>query len=92
MLSIDDYRGQDATGLAALVRKGEVSAGELLDAALAEIDRLNPALNAVVARNDAAARQAAESVDTDAPFAGVPFLAKDINVCLLYTSPSPRDS
>ena len=56
MLSIDDYRGQDATGLAALVRKGEVSAAELLDAALAEIDRLNPDLNAVVARNDTAAR------------------------------------
>lgn len=80
MLTSEEYRRQDATGLAELVRKGEVSAGELLDAALAEIDRLNPALNAVVARNDTAAREAAGNVETDAPFAGVPFLAKDINV------------
>lgn len=79
MLSPDEYRRQDATGLAALVRGGEVSAGELLDVALAEIDRLN-GLNAVVALNEEAARQAAEAVDRDAPFAGVPFLAKDINV------------
>ena len=56
MLSSEEYRGQDATGLAALVRKGEVSAGELLDVALAEIERLN-GLNAVVALNEEAARQ-----------------------------------
>lgn len=80
MLTSEEYRGRDATGLAALVRSGEVSAAELLEIALAEIDRLDPALNAVVARNDAAARKAAERVDRDAPFAGVPFLAKDINV------------
>ncbi|MEQ8896863.1 MAG: amidase [Roseovarius sp.] len=79
MPSLDDYRNQDATGLAALVRKGEVRAPELLDMALAEIDRLT-GLNAVVAMNEGAARQAAETVDRDAPFAGVPFLAKDINV------------
>ncbi|KZY34992.1 hypothetical protein A3731_18225 [Roseovarius sp. HI0049] len=79
MLSSNEYRGQDATGLAALVRRGEVSAPELLHVALAEIDRLN-GLNAVVAMNEAAAREAAESVDREAPFAGVPFLAKDINV------------
>ena len=80
MLTSEEYRRQDATGLAALVRSGEVSAAELLDVALAEIDRLDPSLNAVVARNDAAAREAAETVDKAAPFAGVPFLAKDINV------------
>lgn len=76
----EDYRTHDATGLAGLVQSGEVSPAELLDLALAEIDRLNPALNAVIARNDDAARKAAEEVDRTAPFAGVPFLAKDINV------------
>ena len=38
----------DATGQADLVRKGEVASIELVEAAIARIERLNPALNAVV--------------------------------------------
>ncbi len=43
-----DYVTHDAVGLADLVARGEVSPSELLDAAIAEVERLNPALNAVV--------------------------------------------
>lgn len=83
MLTRDEYREQDALGLAALVRSGEVTAGEVLDCALREIDRLNPALNAIVQRNDDQARAGAARVDPALPLAGVPFPAKDVNVDVL---------
>lgn len=80
MLTPDEYRAQDALGLAALVRGGEVTASELVDCAIAGIDRLDPAINAVIMRNDERARSDARLPLPDAPFAGVPFLVKDINV------------
>ena len=71
----------DATAQAELVRTGEVSAGELLEAALDRIERLNPALNAVILPMADLARAAAKApVDHDAPFPGVPFLLKDLVV------------
>ena len=80
MLSREDYRARDALGLADLVRTGEVTAREVLDAAIGEMDRLDQTLNAIVMRNDEKARDDAESLDIMAPLAGVPFPAKDINV------------
>ena len=80
MLSRDDYRARDGLGLAELVRRGEVSAGEVLEAAIAEIERLDPALNAIVMRNYEKAREDALAVGRMVPLAGVPFPAKDINV------------
>jgi len=44
----DDLAGLDATAQAALVRRGDVIAIELVDAAIARIERLNPRLNAVI--------------------------------------------
>ena len=40
-----EFESYDALGLAELVARGEVSAGELLDAAMARADRYNPTLN-----------------------------------------------
>jgi amidase len=76
----DEYIALDATGLAALVHRGEVTPAELVDAAIERIDALNVKLNAVVERDYAAARDAAHTVDLTAPLAGVPFLAKDMNI------------
>ena len=45
---MNDYESHDGIGLAELVRGGQVSAGELLGAALARMERRNPQLNAVV--------------------------------------------
>ena len=42
-----DYESYDALGLAQLLRKGETSAEELLDAALSRVESRNPHLNAV---------------------------------------------
>jgi amidase len=70
----------DATALAGLVRSGEVSATEAVEAAIERINAVNPQVNAVVERADAMARSAALSVNPRQPFAGVPFLAKDMNI------------
>jgi amidase len=72
-----EYTEYDATGLAELIRKREVSAKELLAAARARADEVNPKLNAIVIPMHA---QAEERVGTElsGPFAGVPFLIKDI--------------
>lgn len=69
----------DAIGQADLVRRSEVSASELVDAATERIEALNPGLNAVVTPLfDQARAQARGLVATPgAPFAGVPFLLKD---------------
>jgi amidase len=75
-----DYVKFDAIGLADLVHRGEVSPQELTEAAIERIESLNPKLNAVVERAFAAARVAAASVDRALPLAGVPFLAKDMNI------------
>ena len=69
----------DGIALAALVRAKEVKPAELLDAVLASLDTLNPALNAVAERLDDSARQAASSVTGhESVLSGVPTLIKDL--------------
>jgi len=77
-LSDAEYLRHDATGLAELVRNREVTPLELVDTALARIDRLNPRVNAVIHRMDASARAVAGSALPDGPFRGVPLLLKDL--------------
>ena len=74
----DDTRWLDATDQAALVRSGEVSAAELLDAAIERIEAIDPALNAVNIRWFEHAREIAAGDLPDGPFRGVPFLLKDL--------------
>lgn len=68
----DEYAKEDATGLAALIRQGSVSAAEVAAAAADAIEALNPALNCVIERLEPAPSGAA-----NAPFYGVPTLIKD---------------
>lgn len=74
----DDTRWLDATDQAALVRSGQVSPSELLEAAIERIERIDPALNAVVMRWFAHARDVAAGPLPDGPFRGVPTLLKDL--------------
>ncbi len=78
MRLMDEIWTEDATAVAARVARGEVSPDEVLDAALARMEALNPALNAVVLINEAAARAAINAGLPDGPFRGVPFLLKDL--------------
>jgi len=75
---MDDLAFLDATALADLVRRKEVKAIELVDASIDRIERLNPSLNAVVTPMYDLARKAALSPLSEGPFAGVPFLLKDL--------------
>ena len=76
----DEYAAFDAAGLADLLRRGEVSASDLVEAAIERIEATNPTLNAIVERSYQMAREAAEAADGGAGFGGVPFLAKDLNI------------
>jgi len=75
----DDLAVFDATAQATLVRDGTATARELVDAALARIDAVNPELNAVIHRRDARARAEADAGPPDGPFRGVPILVKDLD-------------
>ncbi len=78
MADFPEYETHDALGLAALVKRREVSAGDLLDAALARVAARNPAINAVCGVQEAVARRAIAAGLPAGPFEGVPFLLKDI--------------
>jgi amidase len=72
------------TAQARLIRKGDVSASELVDAHLRRIEQVNPRLNAVAEVLGESAREAAREVDRRrangdelGPLAGVPFSIKD---------------
>jgi amidase len=72
----------DATAQAELVRAGDVTARELVERAIERIERLNPAINAVVHRlyDDALVQSDAPPGAHSAPFAGVPLLVKDASL------------
>jgi amidase len=73
---------EDATGLAALVNKGELTAIELADAAIARAERVNPEINAIAELLFEQARQRAKGIDTSLLLAGVPFAIKDLGVAV----------
>ena len=74
-----DLATLDATAQAQLVRRGEVQPIELVDAAIARIERLNPRINAVITERFEKARAEARGADLpDGLFRGVPFVLKDI--------------
>jgi amidase/6-aminohexanoate-cyclic-dimer hydrolase len=83
MTAAIDVTTYDGLGLAELLRRKEVSAAEVLEAVLARADTLNPALNAIVTRLDGEARAAIAAGLPPGPFAGVPYLLKDLGA--LYT-------
>lgn len=72
-----DYRKQDATGLAQLIAKGEVSAQEVVETAIARAEDVNPQVNCIVIPQYEQARAAAKA-GPKGPLAGVPYLIKDL--------------
>jgi amidase len=74
---LDDFAGLDATAQAALVQRREVPPDAPVRAAIARIERLDPALGAVVIPLfEPALRSATDSCQ--GPLARVPFLLKDL--------------
>jgi amidase len=74
----EEYSRLDAIALTELVLRKEVTPRELVEAAIERIEELNPTLNAVVTPMYEQALSAANSPTIDGPFAGVPFLLKDL--------------
>lgn len=79
-MAFAEYSTFDGLGLSALMRKGDVTPLELLEEAIARIEKHNPVLNAVVYKAYDEARGVARGKLPDGPFKGVPFLIKDINL------------
>lgn len=81
---------QSATGLAELIRSGEVSSEEVVEAHLHRIEEVNPEINAVtVTLGESALEQAkradnASNEERKRPFHGVPFTIKE-NIDLVGT-------
>ncbi|MDK9697012.1 MAG: amidase [Siculibacillus sp.] len=73
---------EDATGLAARVKAGEVAPAELVEAAIGRAERLAPVINPIAERLYERAREKATTIDRAAPFAGVPFAMKDIGATI----------
>ena len=75
----DAFAGLDAVATAKLVRVGDASPLEVVDAAIARIEALNPSLNAVIHERFEKARADARSDELpDGPFRGVPTVLKDL--------------
>jgi len=75
---IAEYESFDGLGLAELVRRREVSAAEVLETAIERAEKLNPALNAIVTPLYDEARRTASADLPDGPFAGVPYVIKEL--------------
>jgi amidase len=82
----DDLARMDATDQAELVRAGKMSAAELVEAAIARIEKVNPELNAVIHPLFEEARREAAGELPDGPFRGVPMVLKDL---LCYSAGHP---
>jgi amidase len=75
----DDLSHLDATAQAELVRHGDATPLDLVDAAIARIEATNPKINAVITPLFDKARAQATAKDLpEGPFRGVPFLLKDL--------------
>lgn len=74
----EEFSTYDAIGLAELVKRRHVSAAELLQASLSQVERFNPRLGAVVHLEVEVAERSIAAGLPEGPFTGVPFLLKDL--------------
>ena len=75
----DPFVALDAIAQAELVRRGDATPLQLVEAAIARVERVNPKLNAVITPLFEKARATARDPKLpDGPFRGVPFLLKDM--------------
>lgn len=78
MTDSDPLAELDATAQAELVHSGQASPLELVDAAIARIEAMDPSLNAIIHERFERARDEASRPLPDGPFRGVPIVLKDL--------------
>lgn len=82
-MHIHEYLSLDATDMARLIRKKEVTPKELLSLSFKQLQKVNSSLNAVTYLRQEEVLKEAENVSTaDGDFAGVPMLLKDASQAL----------
>lgn len=79
-MELRDYVSYDALGLAELIAKRAVTADEVINAGHRAVERVNSAINAVVETWADEAPASLQDQNTGEPFAGVPFLVKDLGI------------
>ena len=77
-MSWDEWAAHDAVGFAERVRKGDVTPAELARQMAAAAAKVNPSLSAVIETFDDAIANPASNAHLEGPFAGAPFLVKDL--------------
>jgi amidase len=77
-----EYRECDGLGIAKLIRDRKVTAREALEAAIGAAEALNPQVNALSQKLYDLGFAEISQVNPSAPFAGVPFLLKDVSAML----------
>ena len=88
MARFPDYESYDALGLSNLVKTGQVSAEEVLEAAIERVEARNPAVNAVVQTLYDQGRSQIAAGLPEGPMTGVPFLLKDLGSAMAGTRTS----
>lgn len=77
-MKLNEYSGLDATALADLIRRKQVSPEEVLEISLEALEMVNGRLNAVVDYTyEYAFKQIKDGIDLSSPFPGVPMVLKD---------------
>src|ERR1700746_2142301 len=77
-MRFEEYRKHDAISLAGLIAKRQVSAEEVLEAAIGRAEQVNPAINAIVHKQYEQARKAVAAGLPEGPLKGVPYLLKGL--------------
>jgi amidase len=85
LVKFPEYQAMDATALAELLSRGEVTATEVLGIAQRRLQIVNPLINAVILDLAGPAKLQISSGLPDGPFQGVPFLIKDMDATLAGT-------
>ena len=79
-MKIEEYIQYDAVGLSRLIKDKEVSAKEVVEAAIARLKEVNPDLNAVIhERTEKVLKELDEQESYNLPFFGVPIVLKDLS-------------
>lgn len=82
-MKLKTYLTLDATDIAEFIQKGEIPPAEFVELSFQQLEKVNPALNAVVHnRKGQVLKEAEQFRQHDAPFAGVPMLLKNISQAL----------
>ncbi|GGA75816.1 amidase [Ornithinibacillus halotolerans] len=81
-MDLRTYVTLDATEMAHLVQKKEVTPKELVELSIQQMEKVNPTLNAVIHDRKEKALQEAENRKVGTGFSGIPFLLKNISQSL----------